>query len=52
MDEKVTVSDCCRAIDSIEAELTKLSAERREVERKIEALSTQRALILKIVKML
>ena len=48
--QRVTLSDCGRALDSIETELCRLEAQKREVERKIAALRTQALMILKVAR--
>lgn len=45
MSTKVTLSDCARALDGIEQQISALKLEKISVERKIAALMTQGRLI-------
>ena len=48
--EKVTISDCGKALDEIDREMTKLHLQLKEIERKREALRTQARIIQELVR--
>jgi len=48
--EKVTISDCGKALYEIDRELAKLSIQQREIERRKEALLTQGLIINELVR--
>jgi len=48
--EKVTISDCGKALDEIKREIDRLSLQQREIERRKEALLTQGLIINELVR--
>lgn len=48
--EKVTISDCGKALDEIDRELVTLSLQLKEINRKREALRTQALIINELVR--
>lgn len=52
MGEKVTISDCGKALDELEYQIKLLTLERANIDRKIAALRTQGMLINALVKMI
>ena len=50
--EKVTISDCGKALDEIENQIQQLNREKISIERKIQALKTQGLIITNLVRLL
>ena len=48
----VTLSDCAKALSSLEQEIEKVKREKTSVERRLEALRTQHAMIRQLVHLL
>ena len=49
MGEKVTISDCARALNAIEREIEALERDRLETQRRIDALRTQGRVIAQLM---
>ena len=49
MGEKVTISDCARALNAIEGEIEALERTRTETQRRIDALRTQGRVIAQLM---
>ena len=50
--EKVTISDCGKALDEIENQIQQLNREKISIERKIQALKTQGLIITNLARLL
>lgn len=50
--EKVTISDCGKALDEIERQIAQLTFEKLSIERKSQALKTQGLIISNLVRLL
>ena len=50
--EKVTISDCGKALDEIERQIAHLTFEKLSIERKIQALKTQGLIISNLMRLL